>query len=57
MGMNRRPLLWFVGCWVCGSAAAAGLGVRGAALVAGVVELLALAAALCGRASWPLAAA
>ncbi|WP_051250763.1 DNA internalization-related competence protein ComEC/Rec2 [Paenibacillus harenae] len=57
MGMNRRPLLWFVICWVIGSAAAAGLSSRGVALAAGALALLALAAVLCRQASWPLAAA
>src|SRR5690606_28871105 len=42
--MNRRPLVWFAASWVCGSAAAAGLGLRGAMLAAGAAALLAVAA-------------
>lgn len=55
--MNRRPLIWFAVCWVFGSAAAAGLSSRGAMLAAGGAMLLALAAVLCRRTSWQLAAA
>lgn len=57
MRMNRRPLIWFAICWVCGSAAAAGLSSRGVMLAAGAAALLALAAVLCRQASWQLAAA
>ncbi len=57
MGMNERPLVWFVLFWLCGSAGAAGLGAKGAALAAGVAVLLMLAAALCGYATGRLAAA
>jgi competence protein ComEC len=46
--MNRRPLVWFAASWVAGSAAAAGLGLRGALLAAGAALLLA-AASLAGR--------
>lgn len=42
--MNRRPLVWFAAAWVCGSAAAAGLGLRGALLTGGAAALLAVAA-------------
>ncbi|MHA6483695.1 ComEC/Rec2 family competence protein [Paenibacillus sp. strain BS8-2] len=41
--MNRRPLVWFAAAWVSGSAAAAGLGPRGALLVGGAAALLAVA--------------
>lgn len=46
--MNRRPLVWFAASFVAGSAAAAGLGARGAAFTAGAAALLA-AAAVIGR--------
>ncbi|CAM4311757.1 ComEC/Rec2 family competence protein [Paenibacillus alkaliterrae] len=55
--LNRRPLIWFALCYVCGSAAAAGLSSRGVMLAAGAAALLALAAVLCRQASWQLAAA
>ncbi|OMF22425.1 DNA internalization-related competence protein ComEC/Rec2 [Paenibacillus sp. FSL H8-0548] len=54
--MNRRPLIWFAIAWTFGSAAAAGLGSRGALLAAGAAALLALAAVLCRQATWQLAA-
>lgn len=56
MTMNRRPLVWFAVSWTAGSAAAAGLGSRGAMFAAGAAILLALAAVLCRQASWRLAA-
>ncbi|MCA0754627.1 DNA internalization-related competence protein ComEC/Rec2 [Paenibacillus sp. N4] len=57
MRMDRRPIVWFAVWWICGSAAAAAFGSRGALLAAGACMLLAPAAALCRQASWKLAAA
>lgn len=57
MRMDQRPIVWFAVWWICGSAAAAGFGSRGAVLAAGALMLLAAAAALCRLASWKLAAA
>lgn len=49
--MDRRPLVWFAACFVAGSAAAAGLGARGAMLAAGAAALLAASAVLGKQAS------
>lgn len=57
MSMNRRPLVWFAACWVAGSAAAAGLGMSGALLVAAAGGLLAIAAVAARQASGRLALA
>ncbi|MDQ6423325.1 DNA internalization-related competence protein ComEC/Rec2 [Paenibacillus sp. LHD-117] len=54
--MNKRPLVWFAACWVCGSAAAAGLGPRGALLAAVAAALLAVAATASRLATGRLAA-
>lgn len=54
--MTRRPLIWFAICYVCGSAAAAGLGGRGLAYAGGAALLLAAAAVLGGKATAKLAA-
>lgn len=49
--MNRRPLVWFAASFVAGSAAAAGLGARGALYAAGAGALLAIAAVVGRQAS------
>ncbi|MEK3881651.1 ComEC/Rec2 family competence protein [Paenibacillus sp. PL2-23] len=49
--MDRRPLVWFAASFVTGSAAAAGLGARGALLAAAAAALLAVAAVLGKQAS------
>ncbi|MDF2836190.1 MAG: internalization-related competence protein ComEC/Rec2 [Paenibacillus sp.] len=54
--MNRRPLVWFAASWVGGSAAAAGLGLRGAMLAGGAAALLAVAASAGRLATGRLAA-
>jgi competence protein ComEC len=55
--MNRRPLIWFVLCYVCGSAAAAGLSAQGAVYAGGAALFGAAACVLLGKASPRLAIA
>ncbi|MDQ0058403.1 ComEC/Rec2 family competence protein [Paenibacillus harenae] len=55
--MSRRPLIWFVLCYVGGSAAAAGLSPRGMVYAGGAAVLMAAAGVLFGKASPRLAIA
>ncbi|MFD0586704.1 ComEC/Rec2 family competence protein [Paenibacillus sp. GCM10027627] len=55
--MNRRPLVWFAVCWVCGSAAASGFEPAGIGFAAGAAALGAIAAVTGKLASMRLAAA
>lgn len=55
--MIRRPLIWFVLFYVCGSAAAAGLSPRGMVFAGGAAVFVAAAGVLFGKASPRLAIA